>query len=66
MHIRIRVDSLLPDGAYELVPQAEPIGVQLNQAEVAQDLTQNSETPTATPVEGKPWSISPTFKTTHN
>jgi hypothetical protein len=64
MHIRIRVDSSLPDGTYELVPQAEQTEGQLNQAEVAQDPTQHSETPTATQVEGKPRSITLTFKTT--
>jgi hypothetical protein len=54
MHISTRVDSTLPDGSYELVPQAEQTDAQLNQAEAAQDPTQYPETPATSQVEGKP------------
>jgi hypothetical protein len=50
----LRVASSLPDGDYDVTPREQQTDAQLNQAEVAQELTVYQETPAATQVEGKP------------
>jgi hypothetical protein len=54
----------LADGTYELAPESESEQreAQVNLAEVAEDLNQSSEVPTASfAQEGKPQSITPIF-----
>jgi hypothetical protein len=58
----------LTDETYELVPQPEreQRTARINLTEVIKDPNQSLEEPTASfAQEGKPWSITPTFKLMH-
>jgi hypothetical protein len=62
----IHIEStILTDGTYELVPESESEQheAQVNLSEVAEDPNQSSKVPpTSFSQEGKPRSITPTFK----
>jgi hypothetical protein len=63
-HISTRAASSLPDGDYDVTPREQQTDAQLNQAEVAQELTVYQEIPAAIQTEGKPRCILPYVKTT--
>jgi hypothetical protein len=63
--ISARAASSLPDGDYDVTPREQQTDAQLNQAEVAQELTVYQETPAAIQTEGKPRCITPMLNYPH-
>ena len=63
----LHVDTSLPDGTYELVPESESEQreADINLIEVAEDPNQSSEEPKASALEGKHRSITCIFKINH-